>query len=203
MIDICVKNNNTVALRENLSNFRNFCQHSSMSLLESVFKYLIKENNKILAEIENSSGAEKLTRLLSDASDSKHIEQAVFQAGDASPEELLLLANCDVDELIQRNSLLPKINFFIETYKIILDTLRQNSRLIELYNQSASKLFSFCHKYKCLKEYRKVSETLHTHFSYIVKASKQPELFQNNKIPYPVTLDDEESTTKLLDLRHI
>ena len=105
-----------------------------MSLLESVFKYLIIENNKILTEIENSSGTEKLTRLLSDASDSKHIEQAVFQAGDACPEELILLANCDIDELIQRNSLLPKINFFIETYKIILDTLRQNSRLIDLYN---------------------------------------------------------------------
>ena len=114
----------------------------------------------------------------------------------------MLLANVDVEDLIERNALLPRIHFFIETYKIILDTLRQNSRLIELYNQSANRLFMFCYKYKCLKEYRKVSETLHVHFAYILKAAKQPDLYQNSKIPYPVTLEDEESTTKLLDLRH-
>jgi len=66
LIDICVKNNNTVALRENLQNFRNLFQHASMPLLESVFKYLIKENNKILAEIEKKEGSERITLLMSD-----------------------------------------------------------------------------------------------------------------------------------------
>jgi hypothetical protein len=93
-----------------------------------------------------------------------NIEQAIFQSGDATPEHLLLLANCDLDELIERNTLLPKINFFLETYKIILDTLRQNSRLMELYNISATKLLDFCVKYKIKKEFLKVSEILHLHF---------------------------------------
>jgi hypothetical protein len=61
-----VKNNNTAALRENLQNFRNLFQHQSMSLLESVFKYLIKENNKILSEIEKKEGGEKISLLLTD-----------------------------------------------------------------------------------------------------------------------------------------
>lgn len=125
----------------------------------------------------------------------------MFQSGDATPEQMMLLANCDLDELLERNRLLPKINFFLETYKIILDTLRQNSRLMELYNLSANKLLDFCHKYKCKKEFLKVSEILHLHFQHITKAAKQPELFANNKIPYPVTLKDEESVTKLLDMR--
>lgn len=56
LIDICVKINNTQALRENLQNFRNLFQHQSMPLLESIFKYLVKENNKILAEIEKKEG---------------------------------------------------------------------------------------------------------------------------------------------------
>jgi len=38
LIDICVKNNNTTSLRENLQNFRNLFQHTSMTLLEAVFK---------------------------------------------------------------------------------------------------------------------------------------------------------------------
>jgi len=37
-----------------------------MPLLESVFKYLIKENNKILTEIEKKEGLEKITLLLAD-----------------------------------------------------------------------------------------------------------------------------------------
>jgi hypothetical protein len=77
---------------------------------------------------------------------------------------MILLANCDIDELIERNRLLPKINFFLETWKIILDTLRQNNRLMDLYNQSANKLLDFSHKYKCKKEFLKVSKILHDHF---------------------------------------
>lgn len=82
-----------------------------------------------------------------------------------------------------------------------METLRQNSRLIDLYNLSATKLFQFCMKYKCKKEFRKISETLHTHYLYIVKSSKSGELVQNNYIPYPVTLKDDECTTKLLEMR--
>lgn len=37
-----------------------------MTLLESVFKHLIKENNKIILQIEQAEGIEKLTMLLSD-----------------------------------------------------------------------------------------------------------------------------------------
>jgi hypothetical protein len=49
LIDICVKTSNAASIRENISLFRNICQHTSMTLLESVFKHLIKENNRIMA----------------------------------------------------------------------------------------------------------------------------------------------------------
>lgn len=52
MIDICVKTSNAAAIRENIALFRNICQHTSMTLLESVFKHLIKENNRIMAQCE-------------------------------------------------------------------------------------------------------------------------------------------------------
>jgi hypothetical protein len=70
-----------------------------MSLLESVFIYLIKENNKVLLELEAKEGVEKLTLLLADdsSSDLQNTEQAIFQAGEATPDQLILLANCDLD----------------------------------------------------------------------------------------------------------
>lgn len=173
-----------------------------MPLLESVFKYLIKENNKILVETEKKEGCDRISALLTDQSsnDNQNIEQAIFHAGEATPEQMILLANCDIDNLVEKNRLLPKITFFLEAYKIIMDTLRQNNRLMDLYNQSAYKLLDFTHKYKCKKEFLKGSKILHDHFQYILKAAKMPE---HNKIPYPVTLKDDECTSKLLDMRQI
>ena len=59
-----------------------------MTLLEQVFKYLIKENNKVLQEIEAREGVEKITLLLADdsSSDLQNTEQAVFQAGESTPD---------------------------------------------------------------------------------------------------------------------
>ena len=74
---------------------------------------------------------------------------------------MIMLAYCDVDDLLVKNRLLPRVNFFLESQKIILATLSQNNRLIDLYNQSAQKLLDFALKYKCKKEFSKVSDLLH------------------------------------------
>lgn len=81
---------------------------------------------------------------------------------------MIMLAYCDIDELMEKNRLLPRINFFLEALKIILGTLSQNNRLIDLYNLSANKLLDFALKYKCKKEYLKVSDLLHQHFQRIL-----------------------------------
>lgn len=114
--------------------------------------------------------------------------------------DLILLANCDIEKLEERARVMPRLVFYMETYKIILDTLRQNSRLLDLYNKAATNLLTFCCKHKCTKEFKRVSTTLHIHFEKILEAQRVPEM--NAKIPYPVLLNDEESTTRLLAMRH-
>ena len=46
--------------------FRNMTQHQSMSLLESVVNHLIKKNNGIVKQIEQTDGVEKLTEILNE-----------------------------------------------------------------------------------------------------------------------------------------
>lgn len=48
----------------------------------------MRENGKILTEIEAREGVEKITLLLADdsSSDQQNTEQAVFQAGEATPD---------------------------------------------------------------------------------------------------------------------
>lgn len=120
---------------------------------------------------------------------------------DATPEELLLLANCELEDIIDKNRLIPKIDFHTAVAKIILDTLRQNSKLLHLYNHVATKLFEFCLKFNSQREYRRLAETLFSHYQQLVKAKKSPEQYANTKIPYPVKLDDPECQKYLLELR--
>jgi translation initiation factor 3 subunit A len=97
---------------------------------------------------------------------------------------------------------MPHVNFFIEVCKIILDTLRQNSKLLEFYNQTAIRCFEFCAKYSYKSEYQKVSDTLHSHFNQVVKQAKHPDPQQLAKIPFPIKLDEEDTLQKLLELRY-
>lgn len=97
---------------------------------------------------------------------------------------------------------MASITFFIEVCKIILDTLRQNSKMIDFYNQTATRVFDFCAKYRYRLEYTRVAETLHNHFNQIIKQSKHPELLIQSKIPFPIKLDEEDALQKVLELRY-
>lgn len=203
LVDICVANNATQQLKDNLNHFRNTCQHTSMGLLESVISYLIKKNNGIVRSIEQSEGVDKLVKLLSERETGPDTESghSMAQEDEATHEELILLANCDLDEIIDKNRLIPRIDFFTSASKIIMDTLRQNSKLLHLYNQVATSLFQFCLKFKSKREYRRLADTLHNHFQQLQKAKKNPDSFFQSKIPYPVKIDDPECQKFLLELR--
>ena len=204
MIDICVANNATQLLKDNLNHFRNTCQHTSMGLLESVISYLIKKNQGIVRNIEQTDGSEKLIKILSERETGPETADAgnnVAQEDEATHEELILLANCDLDEIIDKNRLIPRIDFYTSVIKMIMDTLRQNSKLLHLYNQVAGNLFQFCFKFKSRREYRRLADTVHNHFQLLVKAKKNPDMYQNSKIPYPVKLDDPDCQKYLLELR--
>lgn len=44
--------------------------------------------------------------------------------GECGANDIILLANCDIDDLEERERIMPRLMFYMETYKIILDTLR-------------------------------------------------------------------------------
>lgn len=133
-----------------------------MSLLDNVLKRLKERTDEKIKRVEEEEGVEKLKEILSEESN-----QNAFQSseGEINGEELIMMANCNLDELEDRHRILPSINFFIDVCKIILDTLRQNSKMLDFYNQTATRCFEFCCKYNYKAEYNKISETLHSHFN--------------------------------------
>ena len=197
MIDICAENLTTLHLKEDIGYFRNLCQHQSMNLLEKVLTILRNKCEKVFTDLEKEYGQEKLMQFLSD--EQAEEESSAINEQEATSDELIFLAYTSLDELEEKHNVQPRASFFLDICKNILDTLRSNSKLLEFYNDTARKIFAFCKKYKSKKEYRRISETLHSHFNQIVKLDKEPQ--QNSKIPYPNKLEEEEQITQVLKLR--
>ena len=195
MIDICAENLTTLHLKEDVGYFRNLCQYQSMNLLEKVLTYLRNKCEKVFNDLEKEYGQQKLKQFLSDDQE----EVQTVNEFEATSDELLFLAYTSLDELNEKHSIQPRASFFLDICKNILDTLRSNSKLLEFYNDTARKIFTFCKKYKNKREYRRISETLHSHFNQIIKLDKEPEA--NSKIPYPIKLDEDDQITKVLILR--
>jgi hypothetical protein len=199
MIDLCGDNLITTYLKEDIGHFRNVCQHTNMTLLENVLKKLKDRADDAIKRCEEENGFDKLKQLLGGANSEEDADtQAVsaFLSGDQAelnPEELMLLANCNFEQVESKQSLMNRVAFFIDVCKIILDTLRQNSKMIDFYNQTAQRVFDFCCKYNYRVEYVRVAETLHSHFNQIIKISKHPELSVQSKIPFPIRLDEEDA----------
>ena len=163
MIDICTEQLTSLYLREDLGYFRNLCQHQSMNLLEKILGYLRTKSEKVLAQLEKDYGLDTLTKYLGDDQGLDPSENQATEQ-EASSEELIFLAYTSLNSIEEKNKIMPRANYFLEISKNILDTLRLNSKLLEFYNDTARKVFMFCKKYKNRKEYRRISETLHTHF---------------------------------------
>jgi hypothetical protein len=82
-------------------------------------------------------------------SDDSATETLHFNEQDSTSEELMFLAYTGLDTLEEKNIITPRVTFFLDISRNILDTLRSNSKLLGFYNDTARKLFNFCKKYKC------------------------------------------------------
>lgn len=193
MIDICTEKYTTKFLKEDIGYFRNLCQNQSMNLLEKIVTYLRNKSYKVLTDLEKEMGVENVKKYLND---DNSVETHDFNQLDTNPEDLMLLAYTSIDNLDEKNKVIPRVNFFLDISKNILDTLRSNSKLLEFYNETARRVFNFCRTYRSKKEYKVISETLHSHFNQIIKLAKAPE--QNSRIPFPIKLEEHDQVTKVL-----
>ena len=57
----------------------------------------------------------------------------------------------------------PSLKFLWEAYRTVLDVLRNNQKLDELYRDACTKAFDFCLKYKRTVEFRRLCEILRNH----------------------------------------
>ena len=70
-----------------------------------------------------------------------------------------------------RELVTPWFKFLWETYRSVLDILRNNSRLEALYAMTAAKAFQFCLTYKRTTEFRRLCDILRNHLANLNKCA--------------------------------
>jgi translation initiation factor 3 subunit A len=72
-----------------------------------------------------------------------------------------------------RDMLAPWLKFVWESYKQCLDLLKNNNRVEKIYQEVAQMGFRFCQTYNRRTEFRRLCDTIRTHFQQSQKYSQQ------------------------------
>ena len=188
LIDICVSNlSHQRLLKDDVSHYRNICQHVNVGSLEKVLEHLRDTAEEKLAQVK----AENLK------DDKARDELARDMETEDSPEDLLLIAGGGTKTAEEKDKVAPAMKYLLDTYKLVLDTLRQNSKLLKLYSDTVTRAIDFCITYNRKTDFKRIGETLNSHLKQIIENEK----VQQYKIPYPVHLNVEDCYRNILDMR--
>ena len=111
-----------------------------------------------------------------------------------TPESLLLstVSGEQSKDRTDRAIVTPWLKFLWETYRTVLDLLRNNARLEVLYQQTALQAFDFCVKYTRKAELRRLCELLRNHLQNAAKYSGQI---------HSINLSEPDTLQRHLDVR--
>jgi translation initiation factor 3 subunit A len=111
-----------------------------------------------------------------------------------TPESIMLstVSGDQSKDRTDRAVVTPWLKFLWESYRTVLDIMRNNSRLETLYNAVTLKAFQFCLTYERKTEFRRLCEILRNHFLNVAKYSHQP---------HAVNLNDPETLQQYLESR--
>lgn len=114
-----------------------------------------------------------------------------------SPEELLLSAVSSEQskDRSDRELVTPWLRFLWESYRLVLDLLRNNSQLEVTYSNVVQKAYQFCLKYNRKAEFRKLSDLLRSHISSATQQKYGQRQYNS------VDLQDPETLQRHLELR--
>jgi len=177
-LDLCVDLKRSQSAKEGLYQYKNICQQvNPKSLEDAITHYLDQaEEQTKNAKLESAQTALKMVEDL-DMID--------------TPEEMLLKAVTgeQTQDRTDRKMLTPWVKYLWESYRQVLDLLRNNCRVEKLYHLVARRAFIFCLDYERRTEFRKLCDNLRNH----VKLSEQ----RHNTL-YSVNLTNPE--TQMLHL---
>ncbi|KAM0837775.1 hypothetical protein ACQ4PT_061404 [Festuca glaucescens] len=161
-VELCVDLRKGRFAKDGLIQYRIVCQQVNVSSLEEVIKHFMQLSNQKAEEAKSQAQA------LEDALDVEDLEAE-------RPEDLMLsyVSGEKGKDRSDREFVTPWFKFLWETYRTVLEILRNNSKLEALYAMTAHKAFQFCKQYKRSTEFRRLCEIIRNHLANLNKYRDQ------------------------------
>ncbi|CCG80597.1 Eukaryotic translation initiation factor 3 subunit A [Taphrina deformans PYCC 5710] len=181
LVELSVEQRKGKIAKEGLYQYKNIAQNTSVETLVVVVNKFIELSESKFQEAQ--AAADKIS--LETIDDLEAIE---------TPESILLsTVSSDVSkDRTDRAVVTPWLKFLWETYRTVLDILRNNGRLELSYQKVAIQALDFCQKYARKTEFRRLCDLLRNHLQNAAKYQNQP---------HGINLNDADTLQRHLDTR--
>ncbi|EGE05272.1 hypothetical protein TEQG_04428 [Trichophyton equinum CBS 127.97] len=189
-VELCVDLRKGKSAKDGLYQYKNIAQNTNVGTIEMVLKKFIELAEQKVTEAQ-AKADEIQQSLESNAGATSNIEDL-----DAieTPETILLatVSGEQSKDRTDRAIVTPWLKFLWETYRTVLEILKNNARLEVMYQSTALQAFQFCLKYTRKTEFRRLCELLRNHVQNAAKYSSQM---------HAINLSDPDTLQRHLDTR--
>ncbi|PVU89394.1 hypothetical protein BB559_005116 [Furculomyces boomerangus] len=182
-VHLCVEQKKGKTLKDGLQQYRNMTQNSNIESFESVVNMVLD-----LSESKIQSAQKQADKL--------NLETIGDLEESETPESILLsvISSEQSKDRTDRALVTPWLKFLWESYRNLLELLKNNSRFEKLYQSIAQKAIAFCLTYQRKTEFRRLCELLRSHLQAVVKYPNQP---------YSISLSDAEVMQRYIETRFL
>ncbi|KAL5471152.1 hypothetical protein EMCRGX_G029236 [Ephydatia muelleri] len=188
---LCVDLQRSAFAKDGLYQYRNICKEATTL---SSFKNVVEHFLGLAAEKAKDAKEKSVQVTLKEKSDQAALLDVEDLDNVQTPESLLLstVSGEGVKERTDRVLLTPWVKFLWESYRNILELLKNNSAVKNIYADVAKKAFAFCLEYQRRTEFRKLCDILKNHLT-------QAQRYQGQ--PHSLRFDDADTIQSLVDIR--
>ncbi|KHJ32925.1 putative eukaryotic translation initiation factor 3 subunit a [Erysiphe necator] len=156
--------------KDALYQYKNISQNSHVGTIELVLKKFIE-----LAEEKVKTAQAKADEVQSSLETTAATASVDDLEASETPESILLstVSGEQSRDRTDRAIVTPWLKFLWETYRTVLEILRNNARLEIMYQNTAMQAFGFCLEYTRKTEFRRLCELLRNHVQTAAKYSTQ------------------------------
>ena len=188
-VELCVDLKKGKAAKDGLYSYKNYAQNTNVATIEMIVqKFIELAENKVTdaqRKADEVQSSLETTTTATNVDDLEAIE---------TPESILLstVSGEQSRDRTDRAIVTPWLKFLWETYRTVLDILKNNARLEVKYQATALRAFEFCSNYTRKTEFRRLCELLRNHLQNAVKYQSQA---------YAINLSDADTLQRHLDTR--
>ncbi|KAL9641120.1 MAG: hypothetical protein Q9204_000299 [Flavoplaca sp. TL-2023a] len=188
-VELCVDLKKGKLAKDGLYQYKNTAQNTNVGTIELVLKRFIDlADGKV---IDAQAKATEIQSTLEPGAAGTTVED--LEAIE-TPESILLstVSGEQSKDRTDRAIVTPWLKFLWETYRTVLEILKNNARLEVMYQQTAMQAFSFCSKYTRKTEFRRLCELMRNHVQNAAKYQSQM---------HAINLSDPDTLQRHLDTR--